>query len=240
MGHVLSSDGLQPDPTKVSAIREHPPPSDVPSLKRFLGMVGFLACYIPNVSQILAPLRQLTQAKIDWYWSPQCGAAFKQIQHLLTTAPVLKFYDPHDEATVQCDASSHGLGAVLMQRGNPVMYCSRSLTTCERAYSQIEKKLLAITFALTRLDQYLYGRPVNVETDHKPLVAIHNKPLSDAPLRLQRMLLTLQRYDFDIVYRPGSEIPVADALSRAPLRQPLSVFALETQFLLLTDGIWVS
>ena len=240
MGHILSSGGLKPDPAKVSAIREYTQPSDVPSLKRFLGIVSFLARYVPNLSQIVAPLRQLTQADIDWYWSPQCEAAFKSVQQLLTTAPVLKFYDPRDEATVQCDASSHGLGAVLMQRGNPVTYCSRSLTACERAYSQIEKELLAITFAFTRLDQYVYGRPVTVETDHKPLVAIHNKPLSDAPLRLQRMLLTLQRYDFHIVYRPGSEIPVADALSRAPIQQPPSVMALETESLVLTDGIAVS
>ena len=240
MGHVLSAGGLKPDPAKVSAVREYPPPSDVPSLKRFLGMVSFLARYIPNLSQIVAPLRQLTQASFDWYWSPWCETAFKTIQHLLTTAPVLKYYDPHDEATVQCDASSHGLGAVLMQRGNPVMYCSRSLTVAERAYSQIEKELLAITFALTRLDQYLYGRPVTVETDHKPLVAIHNKPLSDAPLRLQRMLLTLQRYNFHIVYRPGSEIPVADALSRAPIQQSPSLFAMETESLALSSGIAVS
>ena len=240
MGHILSSDGLKPDPAKMAAIREYPTPSDVSSLKRFLGMVSFLSRYIPNVSQILAPLRQLTQTHIDWFWSPQCENAFTTIQRLLTTAPVLRFYDPHEEATVQCDASSHGLGAVLMQRGNPVMYCSRSLTTCEQAYSQIEKELLAITFALTRLDQYLYGRPVTVETDHKPLVAIHHKPLSEAPLRLQRMLLTLQRYNFNIVFRRGSEIPVADALSRAPIQQPPSISALETESLVLTDGISVS
>ena len=102
---------------------------------------------------------------------------------LLTSAPVLCFYDPRPEATVQCDASMSGLGACLLQDGNPVMYCFCALTSAETAYSQLEE-LLAITFALVRLDQFLYARPVTVITDHKPLVTIQSKPLGDAPLRL--------------------------------------------------------
>ena len=241
MGHVLTSEGgMRPDPAKVAAVREYPAPTDVPSLKRFLGMVSFLSRYIPNVSHLLAPLRALTQSRNEWSWSHVCQDAFDTVKMLLTSAPVLKFYDPHSPATVQCDASSYGLGAVLLQGGQPVTYCSRSLTSCEIAYSQLEKELLAISFALTRLDQYVYGRHLTVETDHKPLVPIMAKPLCDAPLRLQRMLLQLQRYDFEIVYRPGSQVPVADALSRAPVKTPQAAFASETSSLRLVDGISVS
>ena len=176
MGHILSDKGLQPDPAKVKAITDLPVPTSVSELKRFLGMVGYLSRYVPNISDVLFPLRQLTQRKVDWFWSPACQEAFQKVKGLLTSAPVLRFYDPRREATVQCDASKAGLGAVLLQEGHPVMYCSRSLTQAETAYSQIEKELLAIVFAMTRLDQFVYGRPVTVQSDHKPLEAIMTKP----------------------------------------------------------------
>ena len=240
MGHILSDEGLKCDPARVRAITEFPVPSSVPQLKRFLGMVGYLSRFLPNVSDVLAPLRQLTQSSVDWYWSDSCQRAFERVTCLLTSAPVLKFYDPRLEATVQCDASMSGLGACLLQEGNPVIYCSRALTTAEKAYSQIEKELLAITFALTRLDQFLYARPVTVVTDHKPLVAIQSKPLGDAPLRLQRMLMTLQRYDYTITYQPGSQLCVADTLSRASLPLGSDVFAIQLENVDLSQGVSVS
>ena len=203
-------------------------------------MVGYLSRFLPNISEVLAPLRQLTQRSVGWYWSESCQRAFDRVKCLLTSAPVLRFYDPRREATVQCDASMSGLGACLLQDGNPVMYCSRALTSAEKAYSQIEKELLAITFALVRLDQFVYARPVTVVTDHKPLVAIQFKPLGDAPLRLQRMLMTIQRYDYTIVYQPGSQLYVADTLSRASLPLPQAVFAVELEQVDLSKGVSVS
>ena len=240
MGHILSSQGLKCDPARISAIAEFPVPTSVPELKRFLGMVGYLSRFLPNISAVLAPLRQLTQRTVAWYWSESCQRAFERVIGLLTSAPVLSFYDPSLEATVQCDASMSGLGACLLQEGKPVIYCSRALTTAEKAYSQIEKELLAITFALTRLDQFLYARPVTVVTDHKPLVAIQSKPLGDAPLRLQRMLMTLQRYDYLITYQPGSQLCVADTLSRASLPLAPDVFAVQLETVDLSQGVSVS
>ena len=241
MGHVLSDKGLQVDPAKVQAITDLPVPTSVVELKRFLGMVGYLSRFVPNISEVLAPLRQLTQHKVDWFWSPACQAAFEKVKVLLTSAPVLRFYDPRREATVQCDASKAGLGAVLLQDGHPVMYCSRSLTCAEQAYSQIEKELLAIVFAMTRLDQFVYGRTVTVQSDHKPLEAIMCKPLGDAPLRLQRMLLALQRYDFTVVYTKGSLLFVADTLSRAALSDTAqSLCAVQLEQVDLTKGVSIS
>ena len=150
----------------------------------------------------------------------------------MTTAARLRF-----SATPRC--RDWGLSRIL-QDGNPVMHCSRALTTAEKVFSEIEKELLSITFALTRLDQFLYARPVTVVTDHKPLVAIQYKPLGDAPLRLQRMLMTIQRYDYTIVYKPGSQMYIADALSRAPIPLPQAVFATELQQVDLSQGISVS
>ena len=69
------------------------------------------------------------------------------------------------------------------------------------------------------MDHSVYGRAITVETDHKPLIAIVKKPLSSAPKRLQHMLLWLQRYNFTLVYKPGSQMLIADALSRAQLSE---------------------
>ena len=129
---------------------------------------------------------------------------------------------------MSCDASKSGLGAVILQKhhqsgepnhhGNngwhPVAYASRAMTEAESRYAQIEKETLAIVFACSRFGQYLYAQSFNVETDHKPLVAIFSKPLNDCPPRIQRLRLKLQRYDFELSYTPGKEMFVADKLSR--------------------------
>ncbi len=120
--------------------------------------------------------------------------------------------------TIQCDASQTGLGAALLQNGQPVAYASRALTQAETRYAQIEKELLAIVFACERFDTYIYGRKlVTVETDRKPLETIVLKPPHSAPQRLQRMLLQLQKYSLELKYKKGKEMFLADTLSRAYL-----------------------
>ena len=117
------------------------------------------------------------------------------LQKAITNTPVLRYYNLEEEATIQCDASRSGLGAALMQNGQPVTYASRAMTEAETRYAQIEKELLAIVFACDRFDYYSYGRDrVKVELDHQPLEAIMKKPRNDAPKCLQRMLLQLQKY----------------------------------------------
>ena len=118
------------------------------------------------------------------------------------------------EHTIQCDASKQGLGAVLLQDGQPVMYISRTLTETEQRYSNIERELLAVVFALERLDHYTAGYRVKVETDHQPLTSIWKKPISSTSARIQRLLLRLLQYDIDIHYLPGKSNVIADALSR--------------------------
>ena len=95
--------------------------------------------------------------------------------------------------TVQVDASQRGLGACLLQEGEPIAYASKSLTDTETRYANIERELLAIVFACQQFNTYVLGRPFTVESDHKPLEMIHQKSLASAPPRLQRMLLQLQQ-----------------------------------------------
>ena len=140
----------------------------------------------------------------------------------MATTPKLCFFDEAKAVTIQCDASSTELGAALLQQGQPVAYASRTLSPEELNYAQIEKELLAAVFAMEKFDQYVYGRQVTVESDHKPLQTITAKPLLTAPKRLQRMLLRLQRYDYSVIYKPGKEMVLADTLSRAVLNRQLS------------------
>ena len=133
---------------------------------------------------------------------------------MVTNTPILRYYSLRDEVTIQCDASQTGLGAALLQNGQPVANSSRVLTSTETHYAQIEKELLAIVFACQHYDAFIYGRErVLVETDHKPLVLIMQKPLYQAPSRLQRMLLKLQRYNIKLTYKQGKHMYVADTLS---------------------------
>ena len=174
---------------------------------------------MPKLSEVSEPLRTLTEKNVMFMWESQQEEAFQTGKNMITTAPVLKYYDVASETTIQCDASESGLGATLLQNGQPVAFASRSLSTAERNYAQLEKECLAIVFACSRFNQYLHGRELTtVESDHKPLVPIFQKSLHSAPKGLQRMLLRLQKYNVHVKYLPGSQMYIADMLSRAYLQ----------------------
>lgn len=141
---------------------------------------------------------------------------FLKYKKKLVSPPVLQYYTLNKPITISVDASKNGLGACLLQDNLPVSYASKSLTKTEQGYAQIEKELFACVFACERFYMYIYGRSdITIETDHKPLVSIINKPLANAPPRLQRMLMRLQPYAFKLVYKPGKYLYIADTLSRA-------------------------
>ena len=139
------------------------------------------------------------------------------MKKLVTSAPILAFYDVNKPLTLENDASEYGIGSTLLQDGRPIAFASRVLTDTECRYAQIEKEMLALTYGLEKFNQYTYGRHVTVISDHKPLVSIVAKPLMKAPKRLQSLLLRCQKYNYTLQYRSGQSIPIADALSRAPL-----------------------
>ena len=132
MGHLLTSEGLLPDPEKIA---EMPKPQDKKAVERLLGTVQYLSRFLPKLSEVAKPLRQLTEKEVVFAWQQAQEEAFTHIQQLVTSTPVLKFYDINDEVTLQCDASECGLGAALLQLGQPVAYASRALSLTEQSYS---------------------------------------------------------------------------------------------------------
>uniref|UniRef100_A0A9J8CJP5 ribonuclease H n=1 Tax=Cyprinus carpio carpio TaxID=630221 RepID=A0A9J8CJP5_CYPCA len=184
VGHIFTSKGLQPDSAKTKAITEMPAPDNVTALQRFLGMINYLGKSIPNLSELSAPLRELTCKNTEWCWFKQHQDAFEVLKHRISSPPTLKYYDVLKPVTLICDASQFGLGAACLQEGAPVVYASRTLTQTEVRYAQIEKELLAIVFACTKFNDYIYGKQIHIETDHQPLVTILNKPIHTAPARL--------------------------------------------------------
>lgn len=215
MGEIVSKEGFAPDPDKISAICDMPTPSCKQDLQRLLGMINYLSKYIPNMSELTSLLRSLLKKDVPWSWFPEHDAALAKLKSVLSSAPVLRFYDTDLPTTLQVDASKNGLGACLLQNGQPVAYASRAMSTSEQNYAQIEKELLAIVFGCERFHMYTYGTEVEIHSDHKPLESIFKKALYKVPPRLQRMRLRLQKYCIKVKYVPGKFLQIADTLSRA-------------------------
>lgn len=157
-----------------------------------------------------------------WYWGHEQQNAFSSLKEELSSAPVLQLYDPNKPQKISADASSYGLGAVLLQKDNdvwsPVAYASRSLTATEQRYAQLEKEALALTWACERFSDFILGLHFELETDHKPLVSLlGGQALDLLPPRIQRFRMRLMRYSYTIRHIPGKSLTTADTLSRLPL-----------------------
>ena len=218
VGHVLTSQGLKPDPEKIKAIVNMPPPIDKEGVQRFLGTVNYLDKFIERKAELQGPITQLTQQNAAFVWETPQQEAFERLKVVISSSPVLSYFDNDKSTVLNVDSSSTGLGGVVMQDGKPIAYGSRTLTESEKRYANIEREMLAIAWGAEKFHTYLYGRKVVVETDHKPLEAIFKKPLNSAPPRLQRMLLKLTKYDLDVHYVPGKQQVISDCLSRAAIK----------------------
>ena len=221
LGHIIDQQGIRADPDKTTAIIEMKPPSNVPELRRFMGMVNQLGKFSKNLAELTQPLRQLLSKKSTWLWDHPQDLVFSRIKEELAKPTILALYDSLAPTKISADASSYGIGAVLLQKSEsqwkPVAFASRSLTETERRYAQIEKEALATTWACERFFNYILGMKVEIETDHKPLVPLlGTKSLDSLPPRVLQFRLRLDRFDYSISYVPGKELYTAHTLSRAP------------------------
>ena len=141
-------------------------------------MINYLHKFISNFSEKTAPLRKLLRNDTLWSGQTLQQQAFEILKEDISQAPVLKFLDPSKPVTLSVDASKSNLGAACLQDGFPVAYASHALIKAETPYAQIEKELLAASFARRKFKDFIYGWEAIIETDHKPITAIINKPLT--------------------------------------------------------------
>uniref|UniRef100_A0A8C6WE53 ribonuclease H n=1 Tax=Neogobius melanostomus TaxID=47308 RepID=A0A8C6WE53_9GOBI len=225
LGHKVDASGLHPLPNKVMAIEQAPAPTNVTELKSYLGLLNYYNRFLPNLSTLLAPLHRLLRKDTPWSWQEEQERAFEESKKLIQSSEVLVHYDSHKDLILACDASPYGVGAVLSHRMSngqerPIGFMSRTLTSAESNYSQLDKEGLAVMFGIQCFHKYLYGGRFVISTDHKPLLSLFSEmkavPQMASP-RIQRWAVTLRAYEYEIVYKPGKYHSNADALSRLPL-----------------------
>lgn len=216
LGYVVNRYGISVDPEKVEAITNLVTPKNVRGVRSIIGMISWYRRFVPNFSDLIAPLTNLLRKGVKFVWDKPCEVAFEGIKNALVSAPILTCPNFEYPFILQTDASAYGVGAVLSQvydgREHVICYVSRTLSRQERVYSATERELLAVLFAIEKLRCYLEGAKFSVITDHYSLQWLHN--LKNPQNRLGRWVLRLQQFSFDVIHRKGREHVVPDALSR--------------------------
>ena len=226
LGHIVSKNGIETDPAKISAVQQWPTPTTVTQVQKFLGFTNYIRKFLHNYAKIAHPLNVLIsgenakkkRSKIEW--TEECAMAFVMLNNLCINTPVLAYPDYHSTFKLYTDASESGLGAVLSQRKEdkkerPIPYASRTLSKSERNYDAHKLELLALRWAITdRFHEYLHGGNFEIYTDNNPLTYVLTSAKLDAIG--QRRIALLGPYNFSIHYNPERQNVVADSLSRIP------------------------
>ena len=204
LGHSISAEGLKPSEEKIRAISQAPAPANLAQLRSFLGMVNYYGKFLEDLSSTLAPLYALLQKNQNWKWGQeQFKDAFAKVTQELVSPKLLIHYEPQGKLLLSCDASSYGIGAVILDDGSekPIAYASRSLSAAERNYAQIDKEGLAIVYGVKKFHYDLYGRQFTIASDYRSLQHLFNETKSVpemASARIQRWALTLSAYNYNI------------------------------------------
>jgi len=215
LGHVVSADGVRPDPDKLRAVQDWPAPTSVTETRAFLGLASYLRRHISQFATLARPLHRLTRTDVPFAWSPTAQEAFDTLKAALTSPPVLAFPNPALPYVIEADASSLGLGATLLQAGKVVEYASRSLSDREARLCTRDRELEAVVFACKRWRHFLHTKPVTIVTDHKPLLHLQLRP--GVSTRVANNATFLAQFRLSWEHRPGAKLALPDALSRCPL-----------------------
>ena len=219
LGHLVTSEGVKPDPSRVEAIAKWELPKSVKDLRSFVQLVNYYRNYIKNFAKIAAPLYNLMKKDTDYVMGEEEIDAFNQLRNALISDQILKRPDWNLPFILQTDASIKGLGVVLTQRdqdGNErvIGYASRSLSQEEKPWGTHEWEALALIWGAEYFRNYLYAQHFTVESDNLDLTWLRNSTKGG---RLLRWGLRLSEFNFTIKHRKGSQNGNADALSRNPL-----------------------
>jgi hypothetical protein len=216
LGHVISERGIEVGKAKVETVEQLPPPTDVKSLRSFLGHDGFYRRFIKDFSKITKPLTQLLQKGVAFDFDEKCLAAFRTLKSALVSASIIQPSDWSQPFEIMCDASDYVVGAVLGQRKeervHAVYYASKTLSEAQLNYATMEKELLAVVFAFEKFRSYIVNSKAIVYSDHAAIKYLLAK--KDAKQRLIRWILLLQEFDVEIHDKKGVENVVVDHLSR--------------------------
>ena len=222
LGHVISPEGVQPDPAKIEAIKEYPVHHNVKEVRAFLGLANYHRKFVKDFAKIAGPLHELTKKGFKFQWTNECQAAFDLLKTALTQAPILAYPNFTLPFDLNFDASDDALGMVLgqIQNGREVVvsYSGRKLLPAEKNYSVTEREALAAVVGVKYFQPYLYGRKFTIHTDHNAVRWLMK--IREPTGRLARWALLLQQYDFEIVHRSGKSNGNADALSRREYDSP--------------------
>ena len=228
-GYLVSNRGIEPSPERTQAIREFKAPTDLTSLRSFLGLCNQLCSFSSQLSSVNEPLRALLKKDVKYMWLEDQEKAFLETKKLLTSDLMLKHYDPSLSTVLVTDGSRAGIGYYIYQidpknpeRKNLITCGSRGLTGAEFRYSVSELELLGLLWACRKTKHYTLGAPCfTVHTDHRPLVGLFLKDITDVENpRLRRFREHLTPYTFKLEWVPGSKLHAADALSRYPVGIP--------------------
>lgn len=216
LGHLVSKEGIQPDPAKIEAVTKLKPPKDVSEVRTLIGLFSYYRRFIKNFSHIAEPLVRLTQKGIQFEWGEEQKKAFSTLTSHLIKQPILAYPDFSQPFILQTDASSYAVGAILAQirdgKERVIAYASQMLNKAQRNYSVTEKEAYAIHWATKYFRPYLLGREFEIQTDHKALEYLASKAPENE--KLARWSLGLQDLNFRVTYRRGIQNGNADAMSR--------------------------
>lgn len=229
LGYVIEQNKITKSPEKVRAIQDMPRPSNADEVRRFLGLITYYSKFIPDFSSISYPLRCLLRKNKRWLWTSQCEAAFLKLKSVMCSDKVLTPFDPQLPVVLATDASPYGIAAVLSHTidniEHPIAYASRSLTSSEQNYSQLDREALGLVFGVTHFYNYLYGKHFTLITDNQPLTRIFhpNKSLPQmTSARLLRYASFLSGFDYTVQFKKGKENENVDCMSRAPISKQTS------------------
>ncbi|GJT98869.1 transposon ty3-I gag-pol polyprotein [Tanacetum coccineum] len=206
--------GVSTDPSKVQAMQDWPVPVNIKKLRGFLGLTRYYRRFIKNYAAISRPLTDLLK-KNSFEWSNTAQQAFEELKIAMMNALVLALPNFQEEFIVETDASEEGIGAVLQQQGHPIAFLSRTLAPRHKGLSTYEKEFWAVVYALEKWRGYLLDRHFKIKTDHFSLKYLIEQRLT-TPFQI-KWLPKLLGYDYEILYKKGSENVVADVLSRSPI-----------------------
>lgn len=222
LGHIITPEGIKPNPDKITKILEWPLPKNEKQIRQFLGLSGYYRRFIKNYSKITKPMtKYLKKDQTVDTNDPEFIESFTKLKETIASDQVLAYPDFELPFILTTDASNYAVGAVLSQVQDkverPIAFASRTLNKAETNYSTIEKEALAIIWAIRKYKPYLYGNKFQLFTDHKPLTFIKTSTKNN---RILQWRLELADCQYTPEYKQGKANVVADALSRKTEETP--------------------